>query len=434
MTRDLKKQLKELKNADVSPREEWLTSSRDILLSQIKNTAPVKKNSFIDNVWHGMSIFIPRQVVFNVIRPVAVLLIVIIVGTSGLIATVDASYETLPGDWLYPAKRAVEKTQTLAASLLGAKNTEAKLHSEFAKRRVSEIQKVIVGNDEKKKERVSQTITDLKKEIDNVNSNLESMSNKKEAGSAKTVKIIQEDAVQIKAVLKGVKKDLVDGLNNNVAKEISEVKDMAQNTSEKAIEVLVAKHLDGDKEINKDGIKDMIEKSIIVAIDELDDIKKTGDDVIVMMEAVIIVQETSTTTEIVVTTTVAITSTTATTTIVKPISKLEQVLNDANEVIAQVDDNAVAQMDKKTDEAQEIIDSGDNLIDAVNLIKEVVEEIEAIEKRQDTVLDSAEKDLSIVIDNEEEIENTVGDEVDLVKNDENTENTDTTSTESVEKE
>ena len=50
--------------------------------------------------------------VYNFVRPMATLLIIAMVATSGWIATVDASYNAIPGEWLYPAKRATEKPKS----------------------------------------------------------------------------------------------------------------------------------------------------------------------------------------------------------------------------------------------------------------------------------------------------------------------------------
>jgi len=45
-------------------------------------------------------------------------------GIGGWIATVAASSGSLPGEWLYPAKIATEKTQVVMANVVGDKNTE----------------------------------------------------------------------------------------------------------------------------------------------------------------------------------------------------------------------------------------------------------------------------------------------------------------------
>jgi hypothetical protein len=128
MSRNIIRQLKALKHETVSPREAWLQSNRAVLLSQIKNTLPTEETheARLEKLWSGMAIFLPRQMVYSVIRPIAVLVIVSLVASSTYSGTVKASYESVPGDWLYPAKRLSEKTQGAVISLLGDTNTETK--------------------------------------------------------------------------------------------------------------------------------------------------------------------------------------------------------------------------------------------------------------------------------------------------------------------
>ena len=115
MSQELIRQLKQLKHHEVNPSEAWLKNNRALLLSQIKNTIGVEPNrqaGRVEKIWAGLSIFLPQPMVYNFVRPMATLLIIAMVATSGWIATVDASYNAIPGEWLYPAKRATEKPKS----------------------------------------------------------------------------------------------------------------------------------------------------------------------------------------------------------------------------------------------------------------------------------------------------------------------------------
>ncbi len=371
MSRDLIAQLKNLKHSEVSPRPEWLKASRASLLSQVKNTVPAEKQNVLDSVWRGMSIFLPQKFVYNIVRPVAVLFIVAMVGTSGWIATVDASYEALPGDWLYPAKRAMEKTQVTAASIMGATNTETKLHAEFAKRRAAEIKKVVQGNDPDKQARVSETVGDLKMEMKSVDTKLEAMKVKNENGDTETAKEIQKNSEQIKTVLKEVKDDLSISTSTEekaMAKEIGEAKDMAKDTSVKAVEVLVANHLSGGA-TTADDVKEAIGKTMQSVVNDMAETKQNVETMKNAVEAVTEVKN-------------SISSTTP-----EASAKIDNVAEKTAAAVVKTSD-AVATLDKKVSETNSLMESG-NLFDAVSKMKEASETTKEAEKVQDTAIISA---------------------------------------------
>lgn len=369
MSQDMVKQLKNLKHSEVSPRPEWLNASRARLLSQIKNTVPAQKTGALDNLWLGMSIFLPQKLVFNVVRPVAVLLIVALVGTSGWIATVDASYEALPGDWLYSAKRVVEKTQVTTMSILGAKISETKLHAEFAKRRASEIKGVVNSDNPNKSAVVSSVISDLKDEIQSVSNQLDEMKTANIDGTADMAIEVQKNTDQINQSLKEVKEDLSTSTSTEskaTAKEIGEVKDMAKDASVKAIEVVVAKHLDGD--VTKEEVMAAIDKSMQSAVEEA---SQSNQNVQTVQTVVTAANEISS----------AIGTTTPAT------EKLDNVAVKTAEA-AVTTQEAVATIDKQVTEVKNLMESG-NIADAVNVLKAVTETTKEMEKIQDKTITSA---------------------------------------------
>ncbi|MCX6782321.1 MAG: DUF5667 domain-containing protein [Candidatus Magasanikbacteria bacterium] len=373
MSRDLKEQLKNLKHSEVSPRPEWLSASRASLLSQIRNTIPAEKPNVLDSVWRGMAIFLPQKFVYNVVRPVAILLIVAMVGTSGWIATVDASYEALPGDWLYPAKRAMEKTQVTAASIMGAKNTETKLHAEFAKRRAAEIKKVVQSDDPDKQAKVTETVGDLKMEMKSVDTKLEAMKTSNETGDTETAKEIQKNSEQIKTVLKEVKDDLSISTSTEekaMAKEIGEAKDMAKDTSVKAVEALVANHLSGGA-TTADEVKEAIGKTMQSVVNDMAETKQNVETMKNAVEAVTDVKN-------------SISSTTP-----EASAVIDNVAEKTAAAVVKTTEAGV-EMDKKVSETNSLMQSG-NLSDAVSMMKEASETTKAAEKIQDTAIISAQQ-------------------------------------------
>lgn len=283
MPRDIIKQLKSLKSGEINPRADWVSQNRSVLLSQIRNTVDpaVEQKQPSRNVWDTMSIIFSPRLVNHALRPIVILLIVSLVGTSGWIATVDAAYEALPGDVLYSAKRAVEKTQVVVVKVMGDKKTETKLHSEFAKRRAKEVKRIVVGTDPKKTEKVTETLNDLKQELKSVDTKLDTNV------SADVVKDVKQNAEEIKVTLKEVKDSLlIENGDKSLNKEVADAKEAVKNTEIKAVVTMVEKHLNGDTSMTKEEVKEVIGNTIKnVAVEAVEN-KQNAEDAKKVVEAV----------------------------------------------------------------------------------------------------------------------------------------------------
>ena len=289
MNRNLIKQLKSLKHAEVKPSEKWLKSNRALLLSQIKNTVAPKnsqagENKFnFETVWQAMSIFLPYSFVHKVVRPVIVVFLVIGMGISGWVAAVSASSEALPGEWLYPAKRVTEKTQIVMADVVGDTDGSTRLHVEFAKRRAEETRDIISQNDPTKIKIASKTVSDLKDEMKTVNSKLEEIKTA-QGSSAVMAQNINQNAQEIKDVLKEVKVNLLANSDittstDDLSAQVSEVKNLVKDTAVRAVEIMVEKHLQGDTSVSKDDVKQAINSQLQSAVKDAGESKQSVDDV-----------------------------------------------------------------------------------------------------------------------------------------------------------
>lgn len=277
MSRNLIRQLKSLKHAEVKPSEAWLKNNRELLLSQIKNTVTPKTTTRFnfETVWQAMSIFLPYAFVHKVVRPVVVVLLIVGMGISSWVVAASASSQALPGEWLYPAKRAAEKTQVAVAEVRGDSEESTRLHVEFAKRRAIETRSIVSQNDPDKIEIASKTISDLKDEIKRVNNKLEEMKTV-QTSAADIAQNVNQNAQEIKDVLKEVKVNLLadSGTStdaDDLSVQVSEVKNLAKDTAVKAVEIMVEKHLQGDTSVSKDDVKQAIN-------DQLESAKKDAND------------------------------------------------------------------------------------------------------------------------------------------------------------
>lgn len=285
MSKEIIRQLKSLKHAETGPNEQWLQKNRELLLSQIKNTMPIKAKTKLtlkaDNFWQAASIFLPQSFVYKIIRPVTAMVLLLAMGVGGWVATVSASYESLPGDRLYSTKRVIEKTQSVIANVVSSKNDVAKLHLEFAKRRANETRDIVSQNDPNKVGMASQTVNDLKDEMKTVNSKLEEI--KTTAGSdAEAVQNINQNAQEIKNVLTKVNVNLLvaDAVaTGDLSNQVLEAKNLAKETSLKAVEVMVEKHLQGDTTVSKDEVKQAIDQQLQSAVKDVADSKQSVVDV-----------------------------------------------------------------------------------------------------------------------------------------------------------
>ena len=268
MSGDLIRQLKALKHEAVRPNTGWIENNRALLLSQIKNTIPSQVSVPISQrVAAAFSIFIPESIVSGAVRFAAIFLIISLVAPSLYYGTVMASEGALPGDGLYSAKRYAEKIQVTLIGLLGDNKSETKFHVELAKRRADETRRIV--NDPNKVSNVASTVADLRSEIAAIGDKLNQNDG---ALGADVAKDIKHDTDQIKNVLQDAKNDLLSVSNGNgdsLAQDVRATRDLVQDISTKAVEVMVTKHLEGDTSVSKDDVKAAINSMVKNNIEDL---------------------------------------------------------------------------------------------------------------------------------------------------------------------
>lgn len=281
---DITQQLKKLCHGDINPKAEWVAKNRSLLLSQIKNTVPKEAPVFaFENVWSWLSVFMPRQMVYSVVRPVAVLVIVALVGTSGAIAAVDASYESLPGDFLYPATRAAQKTQIALVSLVAGKDAETQTRIKITEQLAVKTQKIIKINDATKNARLTIAVADLKNEMSNLSNKLEeNATHPTDPIKSDVVKDVKANSDQIKGVLQEVKDNLQTSQkteDQDLTKQVSEAKDLAKDVGVKAVGVLVTNYVNGTNGTTSDDIKQVLVTAALLVNSDASSSKQNINDV-----------------------------------------------------------------------------------------------------------------------------------------------------------
>lgn len=395
-------QLKSLRHEDVNPNQEWLGKNRDFLLARIKNITTVDRlvpsRSFCAyyKLWSGISMFLPRNFVFKVVRPATAMLLILGLGTGGWIATVGAAQSSLPGDLLYPVVRVDEMTRAGFVAAVGATGTETKMRVGFAKRRAEETKKLVSTNDQNKIKQVPGVVRDLKKEIEKVNNNLQEVE-KQDSDSkvkAEVVSSINKETKEIKNILTDVRANLNVSSSTNSQTAVSEVElanSAVKETAVKAVEVLVAKHLQGDDSVSKQEVKQAIKSQIESTAKETVINKNVLETVKEEVKAAVTVS-TSTTGTISLADAVAATTTGDNAQAGLEKNKLnkaglEEVAKKTAEAAAAVQ-QATTEVNKKVSQAEKLL-AEDNLNQAVKVAREVSDVAKKAEQTTKETVESA---------------------------------------------
>lgn len=250
----LKQQLRAIKTlqGQVNPDQSWVVSNRARLVQQISNTVvPVAKPVVVDTA-HAMWFQLRSSSAVLFLRPALTALSVALLATGGWIASVSASFNSLPGDRLWAIKRVAQKTEVAVKSIGATENEKVQLQLNLAKSRVDDIKKAVSQklavesnpDDRKKAEK------DLSAAVKDVQDAVKEVSVTVTVQAQDSTK--KENSVAVIETAKGVAKDttvLVKELNSTVAsstlanvvvtKQVIETIKLVNETSISAVETVV---------------------------------------------------------------------------------------------------------------------------------------------------------------------------------------------------
>lgn len=130
-------------NRGGAPREDWVASTKDVLLMQMRNSTNAKKTLPIHaRARHFLHIFFPADGLALAGRALGIFLLVLGTALGGGLASAQVYRDSLPGEFLYDVKLSVEKTQLF---LSPSQEYRERLHAEFADRRLEELAKIVEG-------------------------------------------------------------------------------------------------------------------------------------------------------------------------------------------------------------------------------------------------------------------------------------------------
>lgn len=225
-------------------------------MSEIKSTAPLAGENW---AFELSKIVFPWKVMKLVVRPVlATFSIVGLVLGSGF--SVSASQMALPGDALYGLKIASERVQV---ALTFDKKESAKIHVELAGKRINEIKKIKenTDSDQKKIQKINVAMDKFKEEISTVQNKLENLKNGSSAETTiEVAKIIDNKAAEYQ-------EDLVKATDklpelNDATQNINQSLDLAGQTGDAALAMIVEKHMQGEVLQPEDEVLERVENKI----------------------------------------------------------------------------------------------------------------------------------------------------------------------------
>lgn len=177
-------------------------------------------------------------------RPAAVALSVFALVFGGWITTVNASFAAVPGDKLYPVKLATERMQlTFATS-----QKKAKLHTEFASRRLDEVSVISESAHNNKEERLKEAVKGYQKSLSSAEDALVELRENDVQVAGEIAVVLNRKTDEFEAVLDGVQV-------GEEIEEVSEAINATEQVQDQAIDALVS----SQEEVPQDQTKDNLE-------------------------------------------------------------------------------------------------------------------------------------------------------------------------------
>ncbi len=165
-----------------------------------------------------------------VLRPLMVGIGILVLAAGGWMTSVNAAYESVPGDMLYPIKIATEQAQL---SITISDQKRAALHMEFASRRLAEASSISHSDSSDKTERMKSAVSAFKNEVAEAKTSLKSLQGSEEAVAVASA--LDAKANEYAASIDQTALALDDASEVDVAG----AKEDAEQAGDEAVEVLV---------------------------------------------------------------------------------------------------------------------------------------------------------------------------------------------------
>lgn len=220
--KNYKKQLAELRK-EIVINPEWKQAQRDILFAKI---SAQQDNS-------QLSLFTPwmRYSFHSLARPFAGLAMLLVFVFGGA-ATVWGSFESMPGDMLYPVKITTERLQV---TLIQDEDKKADLKIKYAQKRVAEIKILTQATaSPKKQEALENTVREYNKTIAEVQATVQRKATENKPEALALAKTLNTMTNEVTVTLAGVVVS-----NPNAQEALNKAKESTQKVQQSAVVTIV---------------------------------------------------------------------------------------------------------------------------------------------------------------------------------------------------
>lgn len=264
--RDLLKQLHNLKNT-IKPDLQWQKANREILLSQIKS-----QTSLEFTFRHRI---MAKNLFIAVYKPLGSFILIAGILLGAWIASVGATRNSLPGDFLYGWKLTTERMQ-VNLTLNDEKRTNVEMA--FAERRLDEIKTTVANDDGSKqtKKNLAVPLKSFQESIINVKSNLVKLEATDKEAALKVADLIDEKTKTYVGILKDQQDQNPQLVTDKDAEQAILV---SKATGDKALSVILEEFETGNSGLKIEDLKQKInariedlDKSIELAKGDIDKI------------------------------------------------------------------------------------------------------------------------------------------------------------------
>ncbi len=196
----------------------------------------------------------PSGVWHYALQPIMVVVLAFTLVTGGWVTSVSAASGSLPGDALYTVKLVSEKTQLQLAYWSDDPLVVTGLQVSFAKRRIDEIKAVSELSPGDKEERIDKAVRGFKKGIAAVRESLETAADNKPEQVAAIARKIQDQGTDLVEAIEQAEQ----ALPQDVAQELASAKEVVEDATDQAVEVIVESRQQGDQLVSSDDIASVI--------------------------------------------------------------------------------------------------------------------------------------------------------------------------------
>lgn len=276
MDRQQLKQLNAIKEI-VHPDQLWVGDTKRELLRTVGASIVQRETEIkpIRNASTALRIFVSERMMSS-LKPTMSVIMALVIATGGWIASVNAAFNSVPGDMLWSVKLASEKTQLAVASLTQSNEETAQLHLKFAHRRAKEFEKVIEAAAPDSAKNAETAINHLKDSLQSADASL----HKVEAGNAEEVKQVFALAQDVTQATQAISETLAKGvgavIGSDLAKAVVATEKVNNEVGLSAVEVVVQKQTEAGVAVDaavQGIVEEKIQKLIGTAVEDVQKIK-----------------------------------------------------------------------------------------------------------------------------------------------------------------